>query len=115
MTRIIQALAFAGLLTLSSPAAVAGNQMYEPLSASVQAALNKANSDQAVPYLAFNTQEEARSWLGAMSKRLAKRMPDRIAREEFLVTVHYEAKRAGLETVAVKSIAAIVELFDGAT
>jgi soluble lytic murein transglycosylase-like protein len=32
-----------------------------------------------------------------MSKRLAQRMPDRLQREEFLVTVHYEAKRAGLD------------------
>jgi soluble lytic murein transglycosylase-like protein len=32
-----------------------------------------------------------------MSKRLASRIPERVAREEFLVTVHYEAKRAGLD------------------
>jgi soluble lytic murein transglycosylase-like protein len=32
-----------------------------------------------------------------MSRRLAPRMPDRGSREEFLVTVHYEAKRAGLD------------------
>jgi soluble lytic murein transglycosylase-like protein len=87
----------AALLTLAPHAAWAGAQMYEPLSASVQAALSKAVSDQAVPYLAFETEAEARAWLTAMSGRLAKRMPDRVAREEFLVTVHYEAKRAGLD------------------
>jgi soluble lytic murein transglycosylase-like protein len=32
-----------------------------------------------------------------MSSKLARRMPDRAAREEFLVSVHYEAKRAGLD------------------
>ena len=32
-----------------------------------------------------------------MSKNLARRIPDRHTREEFLVTVHYEAKRAGLD------------------
>jgi soluble lytic murein transglycosylase-like protein len=87
----------AALLTLTPHAARAGGQIYEPLSASVQAALNKAVSDQAVPYLAFQTEAEARAWLTAMSGRLVKRMPDRVAREEFLVTVHYEAKRAGLD------------------
>jgi len=41
--------------------------------------------------------EEARAWLNAMSKKLETRMPERRAREEFLVTAHYEAKRAGLD------------------
>lgn len=109
--RIFRTLALAGLLALSAPAAVAGNQMYEPLSASVQAALNKAISDQAVPYLAFNTKEEARSWVDAMSKRLAKRMPDRVAREEFLVTVHYEAKRAGLDPQLVLALIQVESAF----
>ena len=85
------------LLAALAPFAFAGNQKYEPLSASVQAALHAAISDQAVPFLAFDTVEEARAWLAAMSKKLASRMPDRRAREEFLVTVHYEAKRAGLD------------------
>ena len=85
------------LVALLSQCALAGNQIYEPLSASVQAALHAAISDQATPFLAFDTVQEARAWLGAMSKKLERRMPDRRAREEFLVTVHYEAKRAGLD------------------
>mgnify|MGYP001590603390 FL=1 len=85
-------------LAAAAPATVlAGAQVYQPLSASVRAVLHKAISDQAVPYLAFDTEAEARQWLAAMSKRLATRMPERMAREEFLVTVHYEAKRAGLD------------------
>jgi len=78
-------------------AAHAGAQAYEPLAASVQAALHKSISDHATPFLAFTTETEARRWLSAMSRRLASRMPDRLQREEFLVTVHYEAKRAGLD------------------
>src|SRR3712207_4545341 len=87
----------APLLMVAAPAAHAGAQLYEPLSASVQAALNKAIADQAVPYLAFQTEAEARAWLSVMSSRLARRIPDQTEREEFLVTVHYEAKRAGLD------------------
>ncbi|MBI1966342.1 MAG: lytic transglycosylase domain-containing protein [Betaproteobacteria bacterium] len=87
-----------GALLLAAPAAaLAGAQKYEPLAASVRATLNKAIADQAVPHLAFDTEAEARAWLSAMSRRLARRMPDRLAREEFLITVHYEAKRAGLD------------------
>jgi soluble lytic murein transglycosylase-like protein len=85
-------------LVLAAPGlAHAGAQAYEPLAASVQAALQKSISDQAAPFLAFETEMEARRWLAAMSRRLAARMPDRVQREEFLVTVHYEAKRAGLD------------------
>jgi soluble lytic murein transglycosylase-like protein len=85
-------------LALAAPgAAYAGAQVYEPLAASAQAALYKSISDQVVPFLAFDTELDARRWLAAMSGRLAKRMPDRLQREEFLVTVHYEAKRAGLD------------------
>jgi len=75
----------------------AGAQVYQPLSASVRASLNKSVSDHAAPFLAFDTEAEARRWLAAMSKRLATRIVDRLEREEFLVTVHYEAKRAGLD------------------
>ncbi len=85
-------------LALAAPgAAHAGAQVYEPLAASVQAALHKSISDHVAPFLAFDTEIEARRWLAAMSRRLAARMPDRLQREEFLVTVHYEAKRAGLD------------------
>src|SRR5262249_11115397 len=75
----------------------AGAQAYEPLAASVQAALHEAISDEAAPFLVFDSEAEARAWLSAMSLRLSQKMPDRASREEFLVTVHYEAKRAGLE------------------
>jgi soluble lytic murein transglycosylase-like protein len=74
-----------------------GAQKYEDLTSSVRAGLHKEVSDQAVPFLAFDTAEEARAWLDAMSKKLERRFPDVRAREEFLVTVHYEAKRAGLD------------------
>lgn len=92
-------------LALATPAtARAGAQAYEPLSASVRAVLNKAVADQAVPYLAFESETQARHWLRAMSQRLSKRMPDRHAREAFLVSVHYEAKRAGLDPQLVLGV-----------
>ena len=54
-------------LAAAVPANVfAGAQVYEPLAASVQAALSAAIADQAVPYLAFTTEAEAQAWLAAM-------------------------------------------------
>ena len=88
----------AAALAAAVPANVfAGAQVYEPLAASVQAALHAAIADEGVPFLAFDTEAEARAWLAAMSLKLVNRMPERANREEFLVTVHYEAKRAGLD------------------
>ena len=93
---------FVRIVALALPLAAAGPawggaQNYEPLAASVVSALSEAVSDRVVPYLAFSSEQEAREWLASMSSRLTQRIPDRLAREEFLVTVHYEAKRAGLD------------------
>ena len=99
MGEIIRTIVWLGwALALAAPgAAHAGAQVYEPLAASVQAALHKSISDHVAPFLAFGTEGEARAWLSAMSLKLAGRIPERSNREEFLVTVHYEAKRAGLD------------------
>jgi len=75
----------------------AGTQQYEPLAASVRAALQAAVSDRAAPDPEFPSIMEKIDWLTEMSQRLEKRMPDRSARMEFLKTVYYEAKRAGLD------------------
>lgn len=75
----------------------AGNQKNEPLAASVQAALQAAIADRASPEPQFSSLGEKVNWLTEMSRRLEKRMPDRGARLDFLKTVYYEAKRAGLD------------------
>ena len=87
-------LAFAFLI---APYARAGEQQYEPLAASVQAALHSAVADRAAPEAKFPSVQEKIEWLTEMSRRLEKRMPDRQARLEFLKTVYYEAQRAGLD------------------
>ncbi|MBI5921744.1 MAG: transglycosylase SLT domain-containing protein [Betaproteobacteria bacterium] len=86
-----------GLVLACIKPALAGNQRYEPLAASVQAALQAAVSDRASPDPEFPSIMEKIDWLTEMSRRLEKRMPDRSARIEFLKTVYYEAKRAGLD------------------
>ena len=87
----------ATLLSLSASAAFAGAQIYEPLSASVQAALHKAVSDARPPSSSFSNPLDAVEWLAEMSPRLEKRIPNREYRLDLLRSIHYEATRAGLD------------------
>jgi soluble lytic murein transglycosylase-like protein len=100
----------AAVLLAAAPA-YGGNQLEEQMSSSVRAALHKAVYAQSAPFLAFATAGEARSWLDAMSEKLARRMPDRALREDFLVTVHYEAKRAGLDPQLVLGLIQVESAF----
>jgi soluble lytic murein transglycosylase-like protein len=91
-------LKFVGLVLIWLPLqADAGAQIYEPLAASVKAMMHKSISDMASPRLVFASEQSAYLWLGNMSQRLEKRIPDRNYRLEFLKTAHYEATRAGLD------------------
>jgi soluble lytic murein transglycosylase-like protein len=91
------ALALAGLLLLHPLQVQAGAQIYEPMSASVQAALSRSIADQAPPKSSFRDPFESTDWLTEMSHRIGKRLPDREGRLDFLRTVHYEATRSGLD------------------
>ncbi len=95
--RLIVGLALSLAVALPTTAAWAGAQQYEPLAASVQAALHESIADRAAPEPQFSSIQEKVNWLTDMSSRLTRRMPDREARLEFLKAVHYEAKRAGLD------------------
>ncbi len=86
-----------GLLLMVAFCAHAGAQKEEQLSASVRALLQKSISDTAPPRLVFGSEQEARGWLGEMSRRLERHIPDGEFRHDFLKTVHYEATRAGLD------------------
>jgi soluble lytic murein transglycosylase-like protein len=77
--------------------AQAGQQRYEPMSASVRAALSKAVSDTPVTQSSVLSDSAGQAWLAEMSKRLTKRFPDENQRNDFLKTVYYEATRAGLD------------------
>ena len=101
-------LLLAGLLsplaaTLPSPAH-AGAQKEEPLADAVRSALSAAIANSAPPKPAFDTIEARLAylrWLGAMSTRLQRRKAEHITRIEFLETIWYESKRAGLEPALV--------------
>ncbi len=84
-------------------AALAGAQAEEKLSASVQTSMASAIADRAAPRLIGNV-NETQVWLADMSARLASRMKDNEQRREFLVTVQYEASRAGLDPQLVLAV-----------
>jgi soluble lytic murein transglycosylase-like protein len=85
-------------LLCAAPQALAGNQVEEKLSESVRAQLRGAIADRGVPVIIFDSgPENAHRWLYEMGRRLQSRIPDRKTRTEFLKTVHYEARRNGLD------------------
>ncbi len=92
------------LACLASQVVFAGEQRYEPLAASVQAALSSAVADRASPRLVFATPGEGQAWLADMSTRLAQYIPDQQTRLDFLTTVQYESKRAGLDPQLVLGV-----------
>ena len=75
----------------------AGAQEYEDLSASVRSALSKSVADNAAPRMVVRNPSEGEAWLSSMSQRLERFMPDEVQRRDFLISVHYEATRAGLD------------------
>jgi len=98
------AVALCAACALGAPlAARAGAQVEEKLAASVVSGLAHAIADNPVPR---NYAERAgvRGFIAAMSEKLASRIPDDGARNEFLATVHYEATRAGLDPQLVLGV-----------
>jgi soluble lytic murein transglycosylase-like protein len=53
--------------------------------------------DYPAPRPVFATESEGRAWLADMASRLVKKLPDWPTRRDFLITVQYEATRAGLD------------------
>ncbi len=99
--RAAMALALAGGAMLLPTRARAGRQREEFLVDSVRTALSSAIQNLAPPVPEFQDTPSRLlylRWLGEMSARLMRRKPDDSVRREFLQTVWYETKRAGLET-----------------
>jgi soluble lytic murein transglycosylase-like protein len=109
LVRSAVAALFAGWLP-----AHAGNQKEEALADSVRIALSNAIADARPPKPQFSDIEERIKylhWLGDMSERLVKRLPDRQMRREFLETAWYESKRAGLEPALVLGLIQVESAF----
>src|SRR5665647_882429 len=102
--KCLQTLAIGCGQLLLSEQASAGGQLEEPLMDSVRTALSSAVANRAPPVPEFRDTESRLAylrWLGAMSDRLKKKKPEWQIRKEFLQTVWYESKRAGLDVALV--------------
>jgi len=92
----------------------AGGQIEEPLADSVRSALSSAVANSAPPVPEFPDTESRLAylrWLGAMSPRLARRKGEWQERKEFLQTVWYESRRAGLDTGLVLGLIQVESAF----
>jgi soluble lytic murein transglycosylase-like protein len=99
---------------LLNTAAWAGKQAEEPLANAVRTALSAAVHDAAPPEPVFAGETQRReyeAWLTLAEARLRKRKPDDLVRREFLQTVWYEAKRAGLEPSLVMGLVEVESAF----
>ena len=91
-------------LALCLPRAEAGAQLEEPLADAVRTALAASVAEAAPPKPRFDKLDDRLAylrWLGATSEKLKRRKADHHTRVEFLETVWYESRRAGLETALV--------------
>ena len=95
-----------GLLSIGEQS-LAGGQLEEPLADSVRTALSSAVANAAPPVPDFADSADRVNylrWLGIMSERLKKQKPDFDVRKEFLQTLWYESRRAGLEPALVLAL-----------
>jgi soluble lytic murein transglycosylase-like protein len=102
--RLIGFAPMAAALAMWPHRARAGAQIEEPLADTVRGAMAASIANSAPPKPSFESMDARLAylrWLGEMSNRLKKRTTDHVTRVEFLETVWYESKRAGLEPALV--------------
>ena len=106
-------LAGLGPLFFHAPA-LAGGQAEEPLVDSVRTALSSAVGNTAPPVPEFADTESRLQylrWLGGLSERLKRQKPDGLVRKEFLQTLWYESRRAGLDPSLVLGLVQVESNF----
>jgi soluble lytic murein transglycosylase-like protein len=94
--------------------AQAGSQIEEPLSHAVRTALSAAVADAAppTPVLATAAEQQAYAqWQAACSQRLVRYKTHPMERQEFLQTLWYEARRAGLSLSLVLGLVQVESAF----
>jgi soluble lytic murein transglycosylase-like protein len=101
-------------LVVASRRSQAGAQVEEPLADSVRSALSAAIAAAAPPKPSFTKTDDRMvflRWQGAISERLKRYKSERHTRVEFLDTLWYESKRAGLEAELVLGLVQVESAF----
>lgn len=94
--------------------AMAGGQVEEPLIDSVRTALSASVGNTAPPKPVFadaRSQQAYNGWFNEASERLQRYIVNPLTRTEFLETLWYESKRAGLEPAMVLGIVQVESAF----
>ncbi len=102
-----------GLLSIGEQS-LAGRQLEEPLADAVRTALSSAVANDAPPVPEFADSAGRlgyQRWLAANSARLIRQKPDAHVRQEFLQTLWYESRRAGLEPALVLGLVQVESNF----
>ncbi len=110
---LLQAVTLVPTLGASS-LAQAGRQIEEPLSDSVRSALSTAVAGAPPPDLVLPTEQHRRDherWLQHISQRLTRYKSHPVERQEFLQTLWYEARRAGLSLSLVLGLVQVESAF----
>ncbi|MFM1907688.1 MAG: hypothetical protein RLZZ591_1365 [Pseudomonadota bacterium] len=92
----------------------AGGQVEEPLADAVRTALTSAVKNAAPPEPDFVDTPSRLAylrWLGTTSEKLKKNKPEWHVRKEFLQTLWYESRRAGLDTALVLGLVQVESNF----
>jgi len=76
------------------------------------ASINSVKVQDKPPNSDFFNKPESEVWLKDMSGRLANRIPDKDFRENFLITLHYEANRSGLDPQMVLAFIEVASNFE---
>jgi soluble lytic murein transglycosylase-like protein len=101
-------------LVVVSRRSQAGAQVEEPLADSVRSALSAAIAAAAPPKPTFTKTDDRMAflrWQGAISERLKRYKSERHTRVEFLDTLWYESRRAGLEAELVLGLVQVESAF----
>ncbi|MFM7004842.1 MAG: transglycosylase SLT domain-containing protein [Limnohabitans sp.] len=109
-----QVLHWAGWTSLMMPSAMAGNQAEEALSDAVRTALSQALLQSGPPVPVLPTAQDRQqfdAWRNATSRTLSKWMDVAEDRQEFLNTLWYEARRAGLSLSLVLGLIEVESAF----
>jgi soluble lytic murein transglycosylase-like protein len=112
--KFFQRLMGAGSLLFFGSPVSAGTQLEEPLMDSVRTALSSAISNSAPPVPEFSSIEARIAylrWLTESNDRLRRYKTELQARTEFLQTIWYESKRAGLDVNLVLGLVQVESAF----
>lgn len=104
-------LLLAGTALLLPAWAQAGAQREETLSDDVASVMRSSINNVNPPRLVFARAEDGRRWLGDMSARLARFVPDEGERRRLLVNIQYESVRAGLDTQVILGLIEVESAF----